>query len=60
LQANNYKGIFKAMKPKFILDLSHGFLLGHLQSVRDDFHEDISVVVVCSKGIESSVWCLYV
>ncbi|KAG0557491.1 hypothetical protein KC19_11G134700 [Ceratodon purpureus] len=59
-QADNYKDIFKAMKPKSILGLSHGFLLGHLQSVGDDFPEDISVIAVCPKGMGPSVRRLYV
>jgi ketol-acid reductoisomerase len=59
-QADNYKDIFKAMKPKSVLGLSHGFLLGHLQSVGDDFPEDISVIAVCPKGMGPSVRRLYV
>jgi ketol-acid reductoisomerase len=59
-QADNYEDIFKAMKPKSILGLSHGFLLGHLQSVGDDFPEDISVIAVCPKGMGPSVRRLYV
>ena len=46
-QADNYKQIFAAMKPKSILGLSHGFLLGHLQSVGEDFRKDINVITVC-------------
>jgi ketol-acid reductoisomerase len=60
LQADNYEDIFKAMKPKSILGLSHGFLLGHLQSVGDNFPEDISVIAVCPKGMGPSVRRLYV
>jgi ketol-acid reductoisomerase len=59
-QADNYKDIFKAMKPKSILGLSHGFLLGHLESVGDDFPKDISVIAVCPKGMGPSVRRLYV
>ncbi|KAF5820221.1 putative ketol-acid reductoisomerase (NADP(+)) [Helianthus annuus] len=32
-QADNYEKIFSHMKPNSILGLSHGFLLGHLQSI---------------------------
>jgi ketol-acid reductoisomerase len=32
-QAKLYKDIFKALKPGATLGLSHGFLLGYLQSV---------------------------
>jgi len=58
--ADNYKQIFSAMKPNSILGLSHGFLLGHLQSCGDDFPENISVIVVCPKGMGPSVRRLYV
>ena len=60
VQADNYKQIFAAMKPKSILGLSHGFLLGHLQSVGEDFRKDISVIAVCPKGMGPSVRRLYV
>jgi ketol-acid reductoisomerase len=59
-QADNYKQIFSAMKPNSILGLSHGFLLGHLQSCGDDFPENISVIAVCPKGMGPSVRRLYV
>lgn len=48
------------MKPKAVLGLSHGFLLGHLQSVGEDFRKDISVIAVCPKGMGPSVRRLYV
>jgi ketol-acid reductoisomerase len=59
-QADNYKEIFKAMKPNSVLGLSHGFLLGHLNSVGDSFPDDISVIAVCPKGMGPSVRRLYV
>ncbi|KAJ0896969.1 putative ketol-acid reductoisomerase (NADP(+)) [Helianthus annuus] len=59
-QADNYEKIFSHMKPNNILELSHGFLLGHLQSVGLDFPKNICVVVVCSKGMGPSVRRLYV
>ncbi|KAM0003933.1 putative ketol-acid reductoisomerase (NADP(+)) [Helianthus debilis subsp. tardiflorus] len=59
-QADNYVKIFSHMKPNNILRLSHGFLLGHLQSVRLDFPKNISVVAVCPKGMGPSVRRLYV
>lgn len=59
-QADNYKKLFSAMKPNSILGLSHGFLLGHLQSCGDDFPENISVIAVCPKGMGPSVRRLYV
>lgn len=60
VQADNYKEIFDNMKPKSILGLSHGFLLGHLQSLGDDFPKDISVIAVCPKGMGPSVRGLYI
>jgi ketol-acid reductoisomerase len=59
-QADNYREIFDNMKPKSILGLSHGFLLGHLQSLGDDFPKDISVIAVCPKGMGPSVRGLYI
>lgn len=48
------------MKPNSILGLSHGFLLGHLQSEGLDFPKNISVIAVCPKGMGPSVRRLYV
>ncbi|KQK08988.1 ketol-acid reductoisomerase, chloroplastic [Brachypodium distachyon] len=59
-QADNYEKIFSHMKPNSILGLSHGFLLGHLQSVGLDFPQNISVIAVCPKGMGPSVRRLYV
>uniref|UniRef100_A0A0D6QTV5 Ketol-acid reductoisomerase, chloroplastic n=1 Tax=Araucaria cunninghamii TaxID=56994 RepID=A0A0D6QTV5_ARACU len=59
-QADNYQKIFDAMKPNSILGLSHGFLLGHLQSQGVDFPKNISVIAVCPKGMGPSVRRLYV
>lgn len=59
-QADNHKEIFEAMKPNAVLGLSHGFLLGHLQSIGEDFPKDISVIAVCPKGMGPSVRRLYV
>ncbi|CAF2048440.1 BnaA09g55140D [Brassica napus] len=59
-QADNYEKIFSHMKPNSILGLSHGFLLGHLQSMGLDFPKNISVVAVCPKGMGPSVRRLYV
>ncbi|KAJ0799675.1 putative ketol-acid reductoisomerase (NADP(+)) [Helianthus annuus] len=59
-QADNYEKIFSHMKPNNILGLSHGNFLGHLQSVGFDFPKNISVVVVCPKGMGPSVRRLYV
>ncbi|KAJ4827923.1 hypothetical protein Tsubulata_032080 [Turnera subulata] len=59
-QADNYEKIFSHMKPNSILGLSHGFLLGHLQSLGLDFPKHISVIAVCPKGMGPSVRRLYV
>ncbi|KDP35867.1 hypothetical protein JCGZ_10602 [Jatropha curcas] len=48
------------MKPNSILGLSHGFLLGHLQSLGLDFPKNISVIAVCPKGMGPLVRRLYV
>nr|XP_043619986.1 ketol-acid reductoisomerase, chloroplastic-like [Erigeron canadensis] len=58
--ADNYEKIFSYMKPNSILGLPHGFLLGHLQSIGLDFPKNVSVVVVCPKGMGPSVRRLYV
>ncbi|KAJ9170845.1 hypothetical protein P3X46_018912 [Hevea brasiliensis] len=59
-QADNYEKILSHMKPNSILGLSHGFLLGHLQSMGLDFPKNISVIAVCPKGMGPSVRRLYV
>ncbi|XVF60894.1 hypothetical protein PTKIN_Ptkin08bG0084900 [Pterospermum kingtungense] len=59
-QVENYEKIFLHMKPNTILGLSHGFLLGHLQSMGLDFPKNISVIAVCPKGMGPSVRRLYV
>lgn len=59
-QADNYEKVLSHMKPNSILGLSHGFLLGHLQSLGQDFPKHISVIAVCPKGMGPSVRRLYV
>ena len=59
-QTELYPEIFSAMKPGSTLGLSHGFLLGHLTSVGDDFPDYINVIAVCPKGMGPSVRRLYV
>ncbi|KAF5948245.1 hypothetical protein HYC85_014202 [Camellia sinensis] len=59
-QADNYEKVFSHMKPNSILGLSHGFLLGHLQSMGLDFPKNMSVIAVCPKGMGPSVRRLYV
>ncbi|CAL5342715.1 unnamed protein product [Camellia sinensis] len=58
--ADNYEKVFSHMKPNSILGLSHGFLLGHLQSMGLDFPKNMSVIAVCPKGMGPSVRRLYV
>src|SRR5215813_11751814 len=43
-QAENYEHIFEALRPGTTLGLSHGFLLGHLRNVGDDFPKNINVI----------------
>jgi ketol-acid reductoisomerase len=57
--AQTYKDIFKALRPGSTLGLSHGFLLGHLQSVGEKFPDNINVIAVCPKGMGPSVRRLY-
>lgn len=59
-QVENYKEIFAAMKKGAVLGLSHGFLLGHLESVGEYFPEGMNVIGVCPKGMGPSVRRLYV
>ncbi len=59
-QIENYKKVFAAMKDGATLGLSHGFLLGHLESVGEYFPKNINVIGVCPKGMGPSVRRLYV
>lgn len=58
-QAQLYPEIFAAIKPGATLGLSHGFLLGYLDSVGGAFPANIDVVAVCPKGMGPSVRRLY-
>lgn len=58
-QATLYNRIFQAMKPGATLGLSHGFLLGYLDSIGESFPDDINVIAVCPKGMGPSVRRLY-
>jgi len=58
-QAKLYKKVFDTMKPGATLGLSHGFLLGHLESIGEKFPEDMDVIAVCPKGMGPSVRRLY-
>lgn len=58
-QAKLHNEIFAAMKPGATLGLSHGFLLGHLDSIGEKFPENMDVIAVCPKGMGPSVRRLY-
>mmetsp|Transcript_13342 Transcript_13342/g.25040 ORF Transcript_13342/g.25040 Transcript_13342/m.25040 type:complete len:532 (-) Transcript_13342:71-1666(-) len=58
-QAKLYKDVFAAMKPGATLGLSHGFLLGYLDSIGETFPKDMDVIAVCPKGMGPSVRRLY-
>jgi ketol-acid reductoisomerase len=59
-QAELFPQVFKALRPGATLGLSHGFLLGHLSGVGQEFPPGIDVVAVCPKGMGPSVRALYV
>ena len=56
---DNYEPIFAALKPGATLGLSHGFILGHLNSIGADFPPGHDVIAVCPKGMGPSVRRLY-
>lgn len=58
--ATCYKKVFAAMKPGATLGLSHGFLLGHMDSIGETFPDNINVILVAPKGMGPSVRRLYV
>ena len=59
-QVGNYKKIFASLKEGAVLGLSHGFLLGHLESIGEYFPAGMNVIGVCPKGMGPSVRRLYV
>lgn len=59
-QAENYQEVFANLKDGATLGLSHGFLLGYLESIGKSFPANINVVGVCPKGMGPSVRRLYV
>ena len=58
-QAQLYPQVFKAMRPGSTLGLSHGFLLGYLETVGERFPSGVNVIAVCPKGMGPSVRRLY-
>jgi len=59
-QAENYQQVFDNLKDGATLGLSHGFLLGYLESIGQKFPANVNVVGVCPKGMGPSVRRLYV
>lgn len=59
-QAEHYQMVFDNLKDGATLGLSHGFLLGYLESIGKGFPKNINVVGVCPKGMGPSVRRLYV
>jgi ketol-acid reductoisomerase len=59
-QAEQYKEVFANLKPGATLGLSHGFLLGYIESIGEKFPANINVIGVCPKGMGPSVRRLYV
>ena len=59
-QAEHYQKVFDNLKPGATLGLSHGFLLGYLESIGQSFPDNINVIGVCPKGMGPSVRRLYV
>lgn len=58
-QAENYQQIFDNLQEGATLGLSHGFLLGYLESIGKYFPKNVNVVAVCPKGMGPSVRRLY-
>ena len=58
-QAALCRDVFKALRPGSTLGLSHGFLLGYLETLGESFPEDVNVIAVCPKGMGPSVRRLY-
>lgn len=58
-QAELYKKVFNSLRSGSTLGLSHGFLLGHINNIGEQFPDDINVIGVCPKGMGPSVRRLY-
>lgn len=58
-QAELHAKVFDALQPGATLGLSHGFLVGYLGAIGEDFPDDINVIGVCPKGMGPSVRRLY-
>ena len=58
-QAQLHSQIFDALKPGSTLGLSHGFLLGYLETTGGHFPGNVNLIAVCPKGMGPSVRRLY-
>jgi ketol-acid reductoisomerase len=58
-QTEHWKYITGLMKPGSTLGLSHGFLLGHLETQKEKLRDDINVILVAPKGMGDSVRRIY-
>ena len=58
-QAQLHRQVFDALKPGSSLGLSHGFLLGYLETAGERFPAEVNVIAVCPKGMGPSVRRLY-
>jgi ketol-acid reductoisomerase len=58
-QAELHPKVFKSLRPGSTLGLSHGFLLGYLETVGEKFPANVNVIAVCPKGMGPSVRRLY-
>ena len=54
-QSENYKHYFKCLKPGSTLGFSHGFLLGHLKNMNEDFPKENNIIMVAPKGMGNTV-----
>lgn len=54
-QSKNYKHYFSCLKPGSTLGFSHGFLLGHLKNINEDFPKDNNIIMVAPKGMGNTV-----
>jgi ketol-acid reductoisomerase len=58
-QAKLHDEIFSAVKPGATLGLSHGFLIGYVESIGYKVRKDINIIAMCPKGMGPSVRRLY-
>ncbi len=58
-QTDEYQKVFENLRPGSTLGLSHGFLVGYLDSIGVKFPGNINVIGVCPKGMGASVRRLY-